>query len=263
MPNFEKIKLETERELKAIIKKNPEHIEKGLIILADEFPVENGAIDLLCVDSGKVLTIIELKIHEEDLILMQAIRYYDSIFQSISRIAKIYPNVEIDEKEDPRVILIAPTFSETLKKCAKYLTLKLDLIEYEALEIQGERGLICRNIGIETLKELPIIRGVDDHLNYITDEKLRELCKEIIEKIKNIGENIEVYGRQFYIGFSYKGRLFSKIETKRNFFYTMAAIAPDWEIDKTKIEELVDFTEDHFNEIKKAYEEMGGKMKEK
>jgi len=261
MLNIEKIKLEKERELKSLIKENPEYVEKGLIVLADEFPVKGGAVDLLCVDSGRVLTIIELKIYEEDLMIMQAIRYYDSIFQNINSIIKLYPDIEIDEKEDPRVILIAPTFSETLKKNVKYLSITLDLIEYEAIEVNKEKGLICRNIEIEAPKELPIVRNVDDHLNYITDEGLRDLCKKIIEKIKGIGENIEVYGRQFYIGFSYRGRLFARIETKRNFFYTMASVAPDWEIDKTKMEKEIDFTEEHFDEIKKAYEEMGGTRK--
>ena len=41
----------------------------------------------------------------------------------------------------------------------------------------------------------------------------------------------------------------------------MASVAPDWEIDKTKMEKEIDFTEEHFDEIKKAYEEMGGTRK--
>ena len=262
MAIFKKIEIEKERELKDLIKHSPGSVEQGLRVLIDEFPVESGAIDLLCVDSGNVLTIVELKIHEDDSMLMQAIRYYDAVSQNIYRIAKMYPKVKIDEKEEPRIILIAPGFSGILKKCAKYLDIKLDLVEYASLEVNNEKGLICRSIDIETPKEIPIQRSVEDHLNYITDDKVRQLSKEVIGRIKDAGEDIEVYARKFYIGFKYKERLFARIKTKRTFFYTMVTLAPEWEIDKTKIEEPKDFTEEHFNRIKEAYQEVGGKLKE-
>jgi len=258
---FKKVELEKERELKNLVKQDPESIEPGLKIMADEFPVDNGSIDLLGIDSGNILTIIELKINEDDSMLMQSIRYYDSVSQNIDKIAKLYPGEKVDTSEGPRIILIAPSFSGTLKKCAKYIDLRLDLVEYDSLETDHKQGLISHFIDIETPKEMPTRKTVEEHLNYITAEKIKDLCRKIIKKIKDIGENIEVYGRKFYIGFKYKERLFARIKTKRTFFYTMVTLGSEWEIDKTKIEGKKDFTDVHLDKIKEAYKEVGGKLK--
>lgn len=260
---LKKIELESERELMSLIKSSPESVERGLKVLTDGFPAERGAIDLLCVDSGKILTIAELKIWEDDSMLLQALRYYDIIVQNVYGIAKLYPKAEVDEKEEPRVILIAPSFSETLKKVTKYLDIALDLIEYDAVEVNGKKEIICRLIDIGAPPKPSIQRSIEDHLSYITDEKVREVCRTIIDKIKNIGEGIEVYARKFYIGFKYKERLFARIYATKTCFYTMATLAPEWEIDKTKIETLSDFSEEHFGKIKETYKEVGGKLIEK
>lgn len=262
MSIIRKIELEKERDLKSLIKKSLDNVEKGLRFLTDEFPANGGAIDLLCVDSGGILTIIELKINEDDFMLMQSLTYYDSVSQNIHRIAKLFPKTEINVEEEPRVILIAPRFSGTLKKCAKYLDLRIDLAEYDSLKIGSERGIMCRTVDIEPPKEVPIHRSVEDHLNYITNKTVRELCQKTIDKVQGIGEGIEVYGRKFYIGFKYKERLFARIKTYRAFFYSIVTSGGEWEKDKVKIEEKADFTEEHFDKIKKAYEEVEGILKE-
>lgn len=192
---------------------------------------------------------------------MQTMRYYDYVSQNVDKIAKLYSKIKIATDEEPRIILIAPAFSETLRKSAKYVDLKLDLFEYDYLSTDHTRGLVCRSVDIETPKEMPARKTVEDHLNYITNEKVRNLCAKTIEKIEGIGEDIEAHGVMHYVGFKYRGRLFARLKTKRNYFYTMGVTSDTWEYDKTRIEKKSDFSEEHFNKIKRIYQDIGGKIK--
>jgi RecB family endonuclease NucS len=58
--HIEEVDLKDERELEDVLKKNPEQIEKGLKLIANQVITPKGRIDLLCVDKEGVLTIVEL-----------------------------------------------------------------------------------------------------------------------------------------------------------------------------------------------------------
>ena len=62
MPTFTKYKPKTEKELHEIIHREIEELEEGLQVLKYEFATSKGTPDFLCADSGKRLTIIEVKL---------------------------------------------------------------------------------------------------------------------------------------------------------------------------------------------------------
>jgi Holliday junction resolvase-like predicted endonuclease len=221
---FTEIEIE-ERNLEAAIIKNPGAIEKGLTVLDHQVPAGTGKIDILGVDSGGILTIIELKVTEDDTVLMQSVEYYDWVSQNTDRLAERYreksPKVDIDAEEAPRLILVAPTFSLSLKTCCKYINADVDLFEYVYLKAKtGEKGIFCKRVDLgppATPPSRPLKE--EDHINYITNPAMKQVCKEAIGQIKGIGEDIEVRPTRSVLSFKHANRVIAYIDTKREFFY--------------------------------------------
>jgi len=257
MSRVKKIELKDEKELEMIIYKNSTYLEEGLKIIERQFPSESGPIDLLAVDTDNNLVVIELKIKESDDILIQALRYYDYCIQNYDRIKNMYPE-KIDELSgEIRIILLAPSFSYGLQKAAKYIEPQLDLIEYDYIEVEKQKVLYCKNRVIEPTKPIPQRKTVDDHLNYILNDNVRDLCRQTIDEIKEIDpEEIEIRSAKYYIGFQFRGRLFARIKTRHEYFHLMGVQSGDWSVESTKIKHKKDFTKNILNKIESLYSEL-------
>ena len=226
-----------ERKLEAEILRNPEAVEEGLKVLDHQVPAGNERIDVICVDGGGTLCVLELKVTEDDMMILQALGYYDWVVSNLKDIAirykEKYPKTKIDGDKLPRVMLIAPSFSETMLKAAKYVDPSPDFFEYSFLKTQsGERGLYCRPVRVEAAREPYAPPEVEDHVNYIINLQVRRLCKDSIDKIGKLGEGIEVKALKWAIAFKYQGRVLAYIQTKRDFFwvnYPKGPRATQWE----------------------------------
>src|SRR5271157_3167596 len=194
-----------ERKLESEIMKRPETIEKGLVMLDHQVPAGTGKIDILAVDSGNIITIIELKVVEDDGMLMQALEYYDWVNQNIDRLAERYQEkkLKVDPNESPRIMLIAPSFSTSLKICCRYVNPDVSLLEYMYFKSKnGEKGLIARSIKVEPPAGPPAKPlEIEDHVNYVTNASMRRFCKEIVTRIQKIGKDIEAKPTQWGISF--------------------------------------------------------------
>ena len=71
MPILKRYSPQSEAELHLIIKSDLSAIEEGIELLQHEYPSGKGVIDFLCIDSGRRLLIIEVKLHEDENILFQ------------------------------------------------------------------------------------------------------------------------------------------------------------------------------------------------
>src|SRR5260370_42424349 len=140
---FKRIEIEQERELENLVIKNPEQIEEGLTFLTHQQQVSGGFIDVLCVDKDGIVVVIELKISDDEGILLQALHYYDYVSLNKAAIANQFSSTwKINLREDPRIILIAPEFSERLRKACKYILPELALLQFRHLKTSsGEKGL--------------------------------------------------------------------------------------------------------------------------
>jgi RecB family endonuclease NucS len=131
-PKIEEVEV-SEKELEDLLVDNPDTIERGMKILGRQIQTDTGPLDILAVDEDGVLTVIELKNEVDDGQLDQGLRYYDWVRTNIQWLAKNFKEVDADEL--PRLILIAPSFSENLRKIAKYVNVNLDLIEYHVVQL--------------------------------------------------------------------------------------------------------------------------------
>lgn len=115
-------------------------------------------------------------------------------------------------------MLIAPSFTETVRRIAKYVDVSLHLIEYHAFEDEkGERGILCTEIDYGQPPEPPEIPTIEKKLEYFQDGKVRELFKSVLNELQSKQIEIKpIHG--LWISFWYKGKRFMYMGPKRSFF---------------------------------------------
>jgi len=213
------VSVREKEELEPLLVANPDIIEDGLKIIAHQHPTDSGPLDILAVDSDGTLVVIELKNEASDGHLDQGLRYYDWCRQNISWIANAYSTkTKINAEVTPRLMLVAPAFTETVKRIAKYVDAELDLIEYHAFENEkGERGLICAAIDYGQAPVPPEIPSIEKKMEYFQSENVKELFQSVLEELT--GKQVEVKPiHGLWISLWYRGKRFMYMAPKRNFF---------------------------------------------
>jgi hypothetical protein len=258
---FEEVEIKDEVELENTVKEHITAIEKGMIYLDSQRTVEGGRLDILAVDSGKRFVIMELKVREDDYMLLQALDYLDYVIKNKDRLANFYSkqkSIEIDKDSPPRIVLIAPSFSDKLRKATRYIdeTYPVELFTFRYLKIVDIGRCAPLFSRVETLprEEYEEPTTIEDHVNYITDPEAREACMYIKNKIESLG-NVTCVPRAYWLTFFFKGRRFATILTRRNFFYVYACeLHKGWdEWPYAKITKKEDFTGEFFEKIREQY----------
>lgn len=209
MLDIKQIKI-TEKELEDMLKDNLHLVEEGLKFIDNQIAAGRGPLDILAVDSGKSLAVIELKVSESDEMLMQAIDYYHWVFEHIDSIKRMYPTSGVDYRQAPRLILIAPSFSNALLKRALYLKVQPELFTYKCLEAEGKRGLLFEAVNLPAIPEIPPSpKPKQELIDYVTVAPVRDLLKTACNELRDLSgdvEDIEQYTTQGYIGYRIKGK---------------------------------------------------------
>jgi Holliday junction resolvase-like predicted endonuclease len=213
------ISLHERDELEPIIIANPEVVEVGFQIIAHQHPTDSGPLDILGVDSEGTLVVVELKNEASDKHLDQGLRYYDWCRQNLVWIAQAYSSkFSIDSETAPRLMLIAPSFRDTVKRIAKYVNVQLHLVEYHAFEDEkGEKGIICTEIDFGQPPEPPEIPTIEKKLDYFQDQTVRNLFVTVLGELEQRGIEVKPLSG-LWISFWYQGKRFMTMSPKRTFF---------------------------------------------
>jgi len=206
-------------ELEPIILANPDVIEEGFQIIAHQHSTDSGPLDILGVDSEETLVVIELKNEAAQGHLDQGLRYYDWCRQNIAWISQAYrEKFNIDHENPPRLILVAPSFTDTVKRIAKYVNIELQLFQYHAFENEkGEKGIICTEIDFGQPPEPPQIPTIEKKLEYFQSNSVRKLFEAVLAELQQRGIEVKPL-RGLWISFWYKSKRFMTMSPKRNFF---------------------------------------------
>ena len=267
MPTLTRNHVKSEKELHEIIIKEIEALEEGLVVLKHEFYTGKGSVDILCVDSGGRLGITEVKVGEDENILFQALKYYNWIDKNRYSIKNMFSSSEINPDAHPRLILIATKFSDDIRSLSNLVIPDVELFEYTILlTSNGKRGICFHPVSLPKIIEPPKPPKIDDLLKYITDDSLRELYSKSIGTIKSIGNGIEHYPTQGYIGFKYKGKLFAWLGVQRKSFdfgtYIIDENKRSLNSDTIRIEKGDEDYTDILNKIKTSFKNIGGTLKD-
>ncbi|TET65187.1 DUF91 domain-containing protein [Candidatus Bathyarchaeota archaeon] len=141
--SIEKISVESKQELEQMITKEMNQIEKGLTVVCSHVQVNSKTeLDILCHDDNGQLVIVQLNANEDDNILLHGIQSLDYVNKFKSFLKATYNKHRINDKENPRLILIAPNFSETLHHAVEHMQgIRIDLYEWEYLKLGDHKGL--------------------------------------------------------------------------------------------------------------------------
>jgi len=258
---FEKIEVSKEREIESSIVKTPEQLEDGLRVLAHQVQTDRGPLDILAIDPNDTLVVIEIKRDEATTdALIQTLEYYDWVFENRTALAHFYSKkARIDIYQTPRIVLVADSFSPQVITTAKHVRPPIELKMYVHLQSkEGEKGFFFTSI------EIPIPKGPPprptteaDHIGYITNKEVQQICRDLLQKIKEIGDDIELKPTEYYLACQFNNRNFALFVTRRDFFHVHTA---DWS-DSVRIEHPEDFTPEWFEKIKQDFVKIGGKLK--
>lgn len=217
----------SEKELEALLVKDLSVIDSGLKYLGRQIATDSGVLDVLAFyEEDKSLAIIELKVREDDGQLFQAVGYYDWVKSRIDLIRRSYKK-DIDVDIDPWVILVAPNFSENLKKATRYVDIPLNLVQYWVLDLpNGERYVHCEDVDYGEPYEPKRIPTIEGHVNYIIDEDARTVCANALSTLKEIG--IEVQPRKRRLTLLRSADVVAAIRCRRQFFKIKSSLSGDW-----------------------------------
>lgn len=211
----------SEKELERIIVENPELIEEGFQIVANQLYTDSGPLDILAVDKNGYLCVIELKSEANEGHLDQGLRYYDWCVQNLAWILKAYSSkFNIVTKDRPCLMLVAPSFTDTVLRIAKYVgdNAYLYLYKYIAFEDEcGEKGITCTVIDYGEIPESPIIPTREKIVKRVKDEKVKELFYAVLSELEQRGIE-ERPLKTYQFSFWCKGKRFMYLWPEPNCF---------------------------------------------
>lgn len=212
----------TEAQLEDLIRQAPDLIESGLVYVDHQAFTDRGPLDLLLVDSGRSLVVAEPKVIEDDGMLVQGIDYYDYIKRNLDGFATAYKQHKIDPKQEPRLFLIAPSFSVPLLNRIKWVDIPISLYTFQCIQFEDPKGETTPVYKEITFPEMPArveAYALEDRFNYITDVKVRSLAQGFVSEVENWDrEKVLVEATKYAISIKYAGHVLSYVEPRRKHF---------------------------------------------
>jgi hypothetical protein len=266
MPSLKKFTPQTESELHLIIQKELDALEDGLVVLQHEYTSTKGTIDFLCVDSGGRLVIIEVKLHEDENVLFQALRYYDAVDKDRFLVAGAFKGSKIDPTESPRIVIIAEAFTEDLKRLTTLVVPDIELFEYTVVVTSaGEKGIVFHPVSLPAAeRRVAEPKTVEKLIDYLREDRLKPALGNMRNAIKNLGKGIEEYATQGYIGYKHGGRQFAYIKVYRTSLEIGAHLIDEKRqllgYDGMRVESPTEDYSPTLEKIKAAFVALGGQL---
>lgn len=221
----------SEAGLEDLVRRHSGLIEDGLVYVDHQKAAAGGRLDVLLVDSGKSLVVAELKIVQDDGMLLQGVDYYDYVSSHVEAFARLYKPCGIDPTQQVRLFLIAPSFSQALVNRCKWLDLPISLFTFNFLHFEGDDDLvpIFAEHTIPTPPKVLEVTQLGDHLGYITDLNVRGNVSALLDEIKTWRPgSISLDPIKYAISMKVNGRVFAYFYPRRK-HYLLATYNADEE----------------------------------
>jgi len=206
----------TEQELEDLLFNSPDLMEPEMKMLSRQHPTDSGPLDLVGFDEDGTLVVCELKVQPTESHLDQGMRYYDWCRQNIAWLHKSFPKIE--PENPPRLILIAPSFTSTVKRIAKYVQVELQLLEYQAIQdANGEKGLVCREVEFGQPPDPLPVRTIEGILEYFDDDAVKQVFTDARNDLAARKIEVRPLSNE-WMSLWYKGKRFAYLGVKKKFF---------------------------------------------
>jgi hypothetical protein len=106
-----------------------------------------GQIDLLALDRLNQLTVIDVDTTPGDALLVRGISHVDWVVRNVANVRRMYQQWVIDSPQQPRLVLVAPSFSPSLRGAIRQFTRPtVTCFKYHAVAISGGIGIVIEDV---------------------------------------------------------------------------------------------------------------------
>jgi len=151
--------------------------------------------------------------------LDQGIDCYDTVLKNLDAIARAYNQYQIDPGQEPRLFLIAPSFSASLQNRIKWINIPISLFTYQCIKFQDSLGEI-----VPVYNEITSTFEPERALDYEDETGYEEinqgdkiLAQAVLGKIHEWDRDRIIFEpTQFDISIKISGRVLCYIGPKKN-----------------------------------------------
>jgi hypothetical protein len=208
-------------QLKDLIRKTPTLLEDGLKHINHRIFTSGGVLDVLMVDQVRSLVIVKASDVEEDDILFEGLDDYDIAIRNLDGFVRAYDSLNIDCGQKPRLLLIAPSFSQALQNRIKWIKIPVSLFTYQCIRFDdsvGEIIPIYKEITSPVFYEKVHELGLGEEYSPISDGD-RMLAKTIVANIYEWDrERIDLKQTEYDISIQLSGRVLCYIGPRQTHF---------------------------------------------
>lgn len=220
MPKYVKVDV-SEQQLEDLVRQHTDAIEDALVYVDHQRSTVGGRLDVLMVDSGKAFVVAELKVVEDDGMLLQGLDYYDYVSTQREAFARLYKVYAPDPAQPVRLLLIAPSFSQTLINRCKWIDVPISLFTFTCLKFPAADEIVpvFTELEIPAPPEPPEVHQLDEHLRFITDDAARSRASRLLDEVKTWkGGRVVLDAVKSAISLKVDGHVFAYLYPRRKHF---------------------------------------------
>ena len=126
-------------------------IDEHLMAIDSSVPCSPcGVIDVLAVDSAGRLVVIDIDTFDADGLLLRGLGHMEWLVRNAPNVRRMYPGRTIDFAAPPRLILVAPRFSATIRHAVSQISdPEIACVRYHGLDVSGWTGLFFEPVADE------------------------------------------------------------------------------------------------------------------
>lgn len=212
-----------ESQLEDLVRTGSEMIEGGLKYVDHQKIPGKDQMNVLFVDSGNSMVAAELNIVEDDNILLQGLDYYNYVTTNFEALARIYKNDGIDPTRAIRLMLIAPSFSQTTTNRCRWIDTNISLYTYKCIKFDGSDEVIPifseTSIPTPTEPSPKEKNSFEDRLGYITNQEIKGILASLLSDLPNWGKDtILIEPIKYAISVKMGGKVFMHLALRRDNF---------------------------------------------
>ena len=211
-----------EQQLEDLVRRYSGKIEDGLTFIDHQHITKaGGRLDVLMVDSGGSLVVAELKVVEDDGMLLQGLDYYDYVASNLDAFVRMYNLQPASASQQVRLLLIAPNFSQTMIKRCRWINAPVSLFAYSCLSLEGMSDIlpVFNEVTLPSAPETIEVYHVGGQLNYITDDEARERYSRLLDEVPEwLPGRVSVDAIKYNTSLKVDGHVFGYLSARRKHF---------------------------------------------
>ena len=220
MVTYKKVDV-SERQLEDLVRRHAAMIEEGSVFVDHQRQTNGGRLDVLMADEEKALIVAELKVVEDDGMLLQGLDYYDYVTRHIEALASLQGLLDRPEASGSLVSYRA-SFSQTLMNRCKWLNVEVRLFTFACLKFDGQDEIVPVFVEQNIPTPPPILDAytIQGHLDYITDDTVQSEISALLDEIKNWKpENITFNAVAIGVSIRVNNRVFAYVMPRRTNYW--------------------------------------------